>query len=304
MTGFDGHNNKLTTMKAIFLPLLFSLTIQLLQAQGLFSGGFRAGLTFSRIQGPAETDDNGEALENFGLSSGFHVGASFNYKLTDVFGLRAELMYAQKGVDYTYDGQSFWIFEPLNSAPILSRGFRQMRINVSNSYIETPIMAFGRLGALELSAGINPSILVSSRGFGELTYTGRTTLGTNVAPFTVNLEHNYLNDTYRQAKGTEREQRIIDGRALEIPLRTGAYEEGFQNGYKTYRFFDLGLIAGLSVYINQSLYLGGRIHYGLSDVTHNQQEISRRNLDNNGGYVLREEKDRNMALYLSLGFSL
>jgi hypothetical protein len=296
--------SKHKTMKAIFLTLFLALATQLLHAQGLFSGGFRAGLTFSSIQGPSETDDNGTALETFGFSSGFHVGASFNYKLTDLFGLRGELLYAQKGVNYTYDGPSFWIFEPLNSAPILSRGTRQMRINVSNSYIETPVMAFGRIGPIEISAGINPAFLVSSRGFGELSYSGRTTLGSNVAPLTINLEHNYLKDTYRQAIGNDREQRIIDGRAVEIPLRTGAYQEGNQNDHKTYQRFDLGLIGGLSFFINESLYLGGRLHYGLSDVTHNQQDFSRKNLDNNGGFVARDDKDRNMALYLSLGFSL
>ncbi len=287
------------------LPLAICLScITAAGAQQAFTGGLRAGLTFSTLSGPLETDDQGNALEKYTFSSGFHIGVTFNYSLTDILGLRGEFLFAQKGANYDYEGVSFWVFDPLAGPPVYSTGTRQMSLDVTNSYIEVPLSLFARMGALELSGGINPAFLVGSRGVGELTYSGRSTLGTNVAPFTINLQHQYRRDKYRESIGTDVEARIIEGRPVEIPLNTGAYYEGVDNGQKLYKFLDLGLIGGLSFYFNKSLFLGGRVHYGLPDVTNNRQHISRKALDANRNYVLREDNDRNLVLYLSLGFSL
>ena len=58
-------------------------------AQGEFSGGFKAGLNFNNFIGPEESAD-----EVFATNTGFHIGASFVYSVTDLFGLKAELMYS------------------------------------------------------------------------------------------------------------------------------------------------------------------------------------------------------------------
>lgn len=251
-----------------------------------------------------EATDNGAMLEKMSFSSGFHVGATFNYKLTDIFGLRAELLYAQKGMNYDYDGESFWIFEPLLGTPVYSVGTRRVSLDVTNSYLEAPFSVFARFGKIEFSGGINPGILIGSRGFGELTYSGRTLLGATVAPFTMNLEHQYRRDEFRGTVGTTFENRIIEGRPVQIPSTAGAYYEGIDSSEKLYRTFDLGLIGGLSFYLNKSLFMGGRIHYGLSDVTNTQQDFSRRTVDNSRNLILRDDYDRNLVFYLSLGFSL
>lgn len=291
-------------MKKMLLLAAVFACVQWLPAQGNFSGGFRAGLTFGTLSGPVESTDAGMALENMSFSSGFHVGATFNYKLTDIFGVRGELLYAQKGTNYDYDGESFWVFEPLIGSPVYSSGTRRVSLDVTNSYLETPLSVYARFGKIEISGGVNPGILIGSRGFGELTYSGRTVLGTTIAPFTMNLEHQYRQDVFRGAVGTEVENRIIEGRPIEIPQTAGAYYEGLNNDEKLYRSFDVGLIGGLSFFLNESLFLGGRVHYGLSDVTNTQQDYARRTLDNNRNLILREDNDRNLVLYLSLGFSL
>ncbi len=291
-------------MKKILLFAAMFAAVQWLPAQGNFSGGFRAGLTFATLSGPAESTDNGAALEEISLSSGFHVGVTFNYKLTDNFGVRGELLYAQKGTNYDYDGESFWIFEPLIGTPVYSAGTRRMSLDVTNSYFETPLSMYARFGKIEISGGISPGILIGSRGVGELTYSGRTLLGTTIAPFTMNLDHQYRRDEFRGTVGNDVENRVIEGRPVEIPLTAGAYYEGVDNDEKRYNIFDIGLIGGLSFYLNNSLFLGGRIHYGLSDVTNTQQDYARRTLDNSRNLILREDNDRNLVLYLSLGFSL
>ncbi|HRF41837.1 MAG TPA: hypothetical protein PK198_23745, partial [Saprospiraceae bacterium] len=137
--------------------------------------------------------------------------------------------------------------------------------------------------------GVNPGILIGSRGFGELTYSGRTVLGTTIAPFTMNLEHQYSKDAFRGTVGTNVENRVIEGRPVQIPLTAGAYYEGADSSEKLYKTFDLGLIGGLSFYLNKSLFLGGRVHYGLSDVTNTQQDYARRAIDNNRSLILRED---------------
>lgn len=286
------------------LILVFLAAVSTSYGQQVFSGGFRAGLTFSRFSGPSETGDDGQNLEEFKFSSGFHVGPTFNFRLSDLFGLRADLLYAQKGLNYDYDGPSFWVFEPVVGPPIYSVGTRRVSMDVTNSYLELPLTAYTRLGPLEISAGINTAILVGSRGFGELTYSGRSTLGSNIDPFTINLEHRYSSDTYREKIATDFESRLIEGRPVEIPLTIGAYYEAVDNGQKLYRFLDIGAVGGLSFFFNKSLFLGGRIHYGLLDVTNNRQDLSKRTLDTNRNYILRDDQDRNMVIYLSLGFGL
>jgi hypothetical protein len=302
--GFNLNNKNYILMQKYILLFSFLGFLSTASAQRVFSSGFRAGLTFSTFQGgPSEMGDDGTDLENFSLSSGFHVGATFNVRLTDIFGLRAELLYAQLGTNYDYEGPSYWILEPLIGPTIYSAGTRRMSLDVTNSYLNVPVMAFARFGSVEFSGGINAGILVGSRGFGEITYEGRTSLGTTIAPFTINLEHRYFSDTYREKIAREFEARVIEGRPVEIPLTIGAYYEALDNGQKTYKGIDVGVIGGLSYYLNKSLFLGGRIQYGLLDVTNNQQDIEKKNLDPNRNYILRDDKDRNLALYFSLGFS-
>ena len=292
-------------MKRLITILVLLASGAAAYGQQVFSGGFRAGMTFSTISGPSETGNDGENLESYGLASGFHVGPTFNFRLSQLFGVRAELLYAQKGTNYDYGGPSFWIFEPTDGPPIYSLGARQMSLDVTNSYLELPLTAYARLGSFELSAGINTAILLGSRGFGELSFIdGRTTQGFAVEPFTINLEHRYNSDKYREKIATDFESRLIEGRAVDIPLTIGAYYEAVDNGKKLYRFLDLGVVGSLSYFLSSTLFIGGRVHYGLLDVTNNEQDISRRNLDANSNFILRDDMDRNLALYLSIGFSL
>ncbi|RMD74824.1 MAG: PorT family protein, partial [Bacteroidetes bacterium] len=84
-------------MKRIALICLtLAMALPLLHAQEVHYG-FRAGLNFSQLDGPVETDSDGNALEHWDLSSGFNVGALFTFRFVDRFGARTGLSFEQKG---------------------------------------------------------------------------------------------------------------------------------------------------------------------------------------------------------------
>ena len=77
-------------MKRIFFFFLFCgyATIALSQSDHL-GFGFRAGLSYSRFDGPSEVATNGTDLESYKANGGFLIGAIVNYKFTDLVGLRS-----------------------------------------------------------------------------------------------------------------------------------------------------------------------------------------------------------------------
>lgn len=268
-----------------------------------FSAGFRAGINFASISGPSEMSSTGSELEDYKFSNGFHVGATVNYFFNDYFGLRAELLYSQKGGDYNYNGESFWILYTEDDEPLYLTGSRNTSLSITNSYIDIPLMAVGRYGRVELSGGLNFGILVSSRGSGELVFNGQTASGTPVDPFTIALEFNYFDDTFRRTDIDEVDIRDIDGQTVEIPRTLGANFQELEGDQKLFNTLDLGLIGGLAFFLNQGLYVGIRVNYGLSDLTKTESDPSRRTLDEDNNLIFRDDKDRNLTLQASVGFS-
>ncbi len=280
--------------------LLLSLALLLLggtslQGQPEFSGGFKAGLNFSNLDGPLELDDDGSELEANNLTTGFHIGATFALAFTDRFGAKADLLYSQKGAEIEYDGPSFYIFySRTGTAPLTVLGNRRSSIDVTNSYIDVPVMVYGRLGPIELEAGVSAAVLVNSVATGGATFT--TPAGTS---YTISYDYNFLRDEVGVAAIKE-EDAASTGASFIVPTTVGAYYESLTDENR-YSRLDFGLVGGLSVFINQGLYLGGRINYGLSDVTNREQDIALRALS--GGEVsLRDDKDRNISLQASVGF--
>lgn len=279
------------------LVLLFSAGFSF--AQGEFSGGFKAGLNFNNINGPEESDD-----EVFEINTGFHIGASFVYSITDLFGVKAEFVYSQKGTQYTYDGPSYFTFYRQSSGTaIYATGNRRSDISVSNSYLDFPVLVYYKIGRLELEAGVNAGILVGSSGSGGITFSGMTQAGSPVAEFTTGVDYSYYSD----------EQGInAIGQATPITLNTlpdilkpssiGAYYEPAENDDKKYKTLDFGLNAGLAFFLNQGLYIGVRGNYGLSDITNEGQDVSPVALAQGNRYQTRDDKDQNLSIQASIGF--
>jgi hypothetical protein len=55
--------------------------------------------------------------------------------------------------------------------------------------------------------------------------------------------------------------------------------------------------------MSQGLYLSARIQKGVLDLTRAEQEFSLLNLDTAGKVIPRNDKDQNLSLQLSIGFS-
>lgn len=294
-------------MQRIIVFLFCSLAVWLpLKAQE-FSAGFRAGLNFSSIGTSSELGPQGEELEYYEYGNSFHVGAMAGIRFTDYFGVRAELLYSQRGGVYNYDGPSYWVFRPIDgSGPFLANANRRTILEITNSYIDLPLMAVLRLDRFEFNAGVSVGLLVTSRSVGELRLTnGQSPRGTAIDPFTVALDFNYLNqDKVLSSDNAPAGTRSIDNQTVEIPSALNSYfDEQLPGDNQLFQRLDAGLLFGISYYLNRGLFVGARFNYGLSDITREAGDISRQEVESTEQYVFRDKHDRNLNLQLSVGFN-
>lgn len=292
----------------ILITALFFLGWQHTNAQDI-GYGFKAGLNFSSFQGDSEVDADGNELETFTNNTGFQIGGIINIKFTDRFGLRPEILFSQKGGRYAYSGESYQRLFVSNGETERTIGMREMTLNVTNAYIDVPIMAYARVTKwLEVSGGINFGFLVASLGAGELRYSGTTSTGKTVEEFVVSLDYKYLSDVAEEGKLLDEDPIIRDvsfsGQPIEIPRGFGAYYD-YKDADEVGAFntFDFGVNAGLSVYLNQGLSVGARANYGLADITNNNVDRSFQTLNDDNSFILRDDVDRNISLQVFLGFS-
>ncbi len=288
--------------------ILFALSLTLflfsnnLSAQEL-SYGFRAGLNFSTFDGPFEEDSNGNVVEDYTGNTGFHVGAAVNIPFTDIFGARGEFMFSQRGGKYTFDGEGYQIFNRQTETPVYATGTKKIALDISNAYLDFPISGYARvLPWLEISAGVNVGLLVSSTASGTLDFEGVSTGGSLIEPISVTLEYNYYADEIGEAEFGNPIVFNADGQRVEVPRSIGAYYDFAGEDGSLYKLLDLDLQAGLSFYINRGLFIGGRVFYGLADATDTDYDVSKVSLDGTD-YIKRDDKDTNLTLQVSLGFS-
>jgi len=287
--------NHILFLIALLLP--FSMI-----AQG-WSGGIRAGLNYSRIDGPSEIDPSGNDLERNTLSSGFHIGGMISRKLNSAIGLRAEILYSQRGTDYQYQGDSYLRLFTEAGAVSNTRGTRFTTLRITNTYLDLPLSVFLRLGRIELSGGGYGSFMLSSRGVGELNYNGKSAVGQTLEPILIPLKYDYFKDQYQQTGVLNAKVITVDNRRVVIPSTLGAYYDARDTGVPLFSRIDAGLHAGLGIFMSQGLYLGARIQKGFMDLTRAEQELSLQSLDSTGKIVPRSDEDLNLSLQLSIGFS-
>ncbi|NND30939.1 MAG: PorT family protein [Saprospiraceae bacterium] len=274
------------------LTILAILIWAPVEGQGRLSYGFKAGLNSSTFSGPLEEE------ESYGGSTGFHIGIIFKYPLTDLFGLKGEFVYNQRGGEYTYNGPSFF-FVQRETNPILVSGTRNMNINVSNNYLDFPLLAYGRFGRFELSTGINISLLVGSFGGGQLKFTG---VNPQISEFTFNLDQHYISDKAGEATPIGGIDIKIANETIRLPSQIGGYYEFPEIDGNKYNFLDLSWLAGVSFYINEGLYLGLRGNFGLVDATKKSLDVTYKTFSNNVP-MLQNDVDKQITYQLSLGFS-
>ncbi|MEM7573829.1 MAG: porin family protein [Bacteroidota bacterium] len=282
-------------MRVFISCLLLAVLGLALQAQQ-FSGGFKAGLNFNRFEGPVEGVD-GMDFESFNNSTGFHVGATFAYEFTDLVGLKMELIYSQKGGEISYEGPGY-VF--LYSDTDEQAFFADTRViqSIVNSYLDFPLTAYYRLGPLELEGGANFGFLISSRGSGSARY---ETQVPDIGELAFTYDANFLGDRAGAGSiGRFADNTLPSG--FLPPSLIGAYYNSDRDDSR-YSRIDLGLVIGLSVYLNNGLYVAARYNHGLTDVTQPENDLRRSELGTNNSRLFNEDdEDFNRSLQFSVGF--
>lgn len=299
------------TLKQILVALLL---LGVFSANAQIKYGFKTGLNFAKMLGTAETDLAGKELETWQNTTGFHIGMTFSYKFTDNFGLRGEFLYSKRGAKYTFDGQSYRIFKH-STGEILTLGTSRYLININNSYLDLPVMAYGRLGNFEISGGAYVGLLIQSGGEGSLRYTGKTLLGNDVyinptktdTELNFNLNYNYRKDDPGEGSAKSNDEVPINVKAdafiSETPQTLGAYYDYPEGSKRLFNTVDYGLIGGLSFYISNALYISARVQYGLADLTNKDADLSKASVGTNKELIFRDDKDQNFIIQASVGFS-
>jgi len=283
-------------MKKYFLVAFLALGFAL-QAQ--VSVGFKAGLNFSNMNGELEMDAQGNAVEAIDFSTGFNVGALLNYSITDIFGLRTELLYSQKGRVINYDGDSYFIFNSTDN-PIITAGNRDLELDVINSYLEIPLLAYVKFGKIEVMGGAYVSTLIGSVADGKLTFTPGSRQGNNFDEVEFTLDYRYRRDEAGEGDG-EIKALSVSGRGVDAPSTLGAYYEYNNVDKSLYNLLDFGLIGGLSFYLNDGFFINARLEYGLTDTTDDSADVSYSQVPNNQLFF-RNDVDQNFTLHTSVAF--
>lgn len=286
----------------LFSALLFVFAISPLSAQE-FSGGFRAGLNFITIDGPAEMSNDGSmTFETFNNTTGFHVGATFALAFTDLFGIKADLMYSQKGYETLFDGPSyFYLYDNVDDVVgTIIFGDRQSELDVVNSYIDIPFTAYYRIGPIELEGGISAGLLVNSRVSGGQTYQTRTFGLDNDIIF--NVDGNFSRDNSGGAGIISRSTTPLPNTEAFPPDVISAYYNSNSNEH-LYRRLDFGAIVGVSFYMNNGLFVGARYQHGLTDITNGENDL-RTSTDglSTDRQFNTEDEDRYRSVQVSVGF--
>ncbi len=276
-------------------------------AQSQYKIGVRAGQNFSWIDGELEEG------ETYSLSLGFHFGINFTYQFTPKFGLRGELLYTQKGTknDFldTLDS-SFLLIDPLDSNidAFFAQGSTELKMDISTGYLSIPITAHYNLSdKFELFGGASLDMLVGPSGRGTIDFSDAA----GEYFFRQTYKHGYRSDDAQDlddliALDTNPFVIIdLNGEKESLYKTQTAYqsleEADLENG-KKFRFFDSNIILGLNYFINNGFYIGVRGEYGLFDMTNENVDFSRTALDQDGGYLRRDDVDRSRSISVSVGF--
>lgn len=283
------------------LAILFFMTSSVAQE---LTFGFKAGLNFSRISTEDIEQAGGVDLETFGQNSGFHLGVVVTNKISDFFGLRGEFMFSQKGGRYDFEGDSYLrLLSFSGDDRLIENGFRDMNLNISNAYIDIPLMVYVKpVKWLELAAGANVGVLISSTGAGELLFREESQ-SEDDAFRGISLDYRFFGDNVGEFVDGSTEVRTIRNTSFELPRTLQAYYD-YPNGADTGLFnrLDFGIHASANVFINRSLFVGLRFNYGLTDITNDDVDRSLGEI-NGSDLILRDDFDRNISLQASIGFS-
>jgi len=266
--------------------------------------GVRAGLNYSKFTGPLE------AGESYNLTGGFHFGINYTYEFNDVFGLRGELLYTQRGTEQTYqDDDSYYIVNPIQGETFITRGAVDMNIKISNATVSLPITAQYRLNRkFEIFGGASVDFVVGPTGRGKVKFLDPND---ERLDFTQSYDFQYNSDVPGQynfnIQLVDNVAVDLNGNLVYLPRIIGAYYNYPALGVdedqpSRINSFDAHLIAGVNYYINSGFYLGARLEYGLLNTTNSAVDKSLKSLDDSNNFIFRDDTDRSIGIALSFGF--
>ena len=288
-------------MRTCLTLLLFTLLCTCARAQD-FSGGFRAGLNFVALSGPLEMTDEGLETQTRRRATGFHVGATFALAFTDLVGVKADVMYSQKGGQILFDGPStLYLYQDAGDTGLPFSSTRTSDIDIVNSYIDVPLTVYYRLGNLEIEGGVSAGFLVNSRVTGGVMHTDIDRLGS--AEVVYSIDGRYFSDDAGFEGITSSVEGSVGPNGEPIPQTVSAYYDNLDDE-KLYRRLDFGLVGGLAYYLNNGLYIGARYQLGLTDVSKGENDLRiTRNEENLGTREFNtEDKDYTRSIQASVGF--
>lgn len=304
-------------MKQIMvIAFLLSIAHFSTQAQDI-GGGFKVGLNNSKIYGASEVGADGSDLEEFKFLTGFHVGGLVQLKMSNRYGFQAEVLYMQRGVNYSYEGAGFQTYIASNNAIFNTTGTRKVLLNVTNGYINIPLSAYVNVTkGLSIGVGAYMDILVNSEAIGETSYIGLTSNGSNVYDpnntgnsnpdnddlIITNYQYNYGKNEAGAAVGEETMSVLVGSESVSIPSSEGAYYNWATKDGHFYNAVDFGVSGSAGWRFGNGLRFDLRANYGLTDVTNNYYDLSKSEHDASFKGVQRSDIDKNLTISLSVGF--
>lgn len=301
-------------MNRILILLFFCLGLVTIQAQE-FNIGIRAGLNYSKLNGPVE--GSGEAIEKLGFGGGFHFGVSYQRNFTSLIGLRTEFLYIQNGGTRSYSGPSYFVLRA-GDETVFDRGILEGTdtggnnqrdgyfLEVSNAYISFPVTLHIKPSRkFEFLAGAYVGFSVGPRANGRVQY--QSTDAPDDIFFSQGLRYDYYGDIAGEgnfnAGSTAVFVQTSEGeKTVVVPSIAGAYYQLAEKEDNTYKTLDYGLIAGANYFFNSGFYFGSRLTYGLRDLTNNAMDFSLIDFNSDKTLITRDDVDKHLGLEFSLGF--
>lgn len=283
--------------------LLVVVVLLSLSADGQdYKFGIRAGLNSSTFRGP--TLDMEGAREDYGFSTGFHFGITWDYQFTDIIGFKTELLYIQNGTSYSYDGDGYYKIYLPDDITRVERGLIDQDLDRSNAYITIPAMISAQLGKRwEVYGGIYGSLLVQPTGRGTFDFTSFD--NADGIRFTQSQDHNYRTDIAGGFNTTISPiVLIVDGEPTSIAKVAGGYYQ-FTEDEKTNKAinrFDVGVMGGVNYFINKGFYIGVRGQLGFIDITDNAVDRVLTDLNPDGSIIVSDDRDLHLGIQASFGF--
>lgn len=290
----------------LLLSVFLCLLSPTLSAQE-FSGGFRAGLNFVSIVGPQEMSADGSTVYEIQEgTTGFHVGATFALAFTDLFGIKADLMYSQKGGKSIFGSEEtgvpsyFYLYDDAaDTEGSIIFGQRRSELAILNSYIDIPVTAYYRIGPIELEGGLSAGFLVNSRVSGGAAY--ETSAFGPRTEVIFNVDGNFNSDPAGGAGVISRADVALPGGVFPPNVVSAYYNSNKDDNL--YSRLSFGAIVGASFYLNNGLFIGARYQFGLSDITNGENDLRVVNEGTTTDRVFNtDDEDNTRSVQVSVGF--